>query len=267
MEQKLRNIVQTSMKKYVGGNEYFDNIDTLLKLPKNKDIIEKIFKQIQKEQGDNFNLILSGKFGEYILNLIKRKELLIPDNVVLTNGSLRKTSNGKIDQIVTKDVDIIHKDKDLDNKRFIFFDDSYYSGSTKNSLEKYLKKFNSDIYKTYVLYDGNNIKDKNRFSLYRYYDYNFGTILPVDKLIDYLYGLNVDVPKDNIKNEILKGNIKTLKDVRKNIIELQKNFNQDVSIPLNLTHKEETNIIKKFEDFNYDCYSFIINYNNKIIYK
>ena len=56
----------------------------------------------------------------------------------------------------------IKQNGDISNKKFIFIDDSYFSGTTEKVIEKYLNKFNSTIEKTYVIYDGNINKDRNR---------------------------------------------------------------------------------------------------------
>lgn len=87
-------------------------------------------------------------------------------------------------------------------QKFLLFDDSYYSGSTKIAIEKYLKKYNSNISKTYVLYDGNDKIENDRVSLYRYYDYHKGTKLSVDKLLNYLDNYKNDLPTNNLEMNI-----------------------------------------------------------------
>ena len=134
---KMYHLAQDELKKSKGGREYFDKIDTALKLPKNLDIIKNIFQLIQKEQGTHFNLILTGGFGDWIMDLIKKGTLKVPGNLIATNGSIRGKNN-KLGQFTSgKEVDIIHKRQDIENQKFIMFDDSYYSGSTKNALDKY----------------------------------------------------------------------------------------------------------------------------------
>ena len=167
--------------------------------------------------------------------------------MVSTNGSIRGKDN-KLGKTTTgKEVEIIQKKKDIDNQKFIMFDDSYYSGSTKKALEDYLKKFGSEIYKTYVLYDGNDEVDADRKSLYRYYDYHSGTILGVDLLIDYLYSLNIDIPIDTIKDKILTKEVRTIKNIRDEINKILIKFNRQ---PLDkLTYKETSKIVKSFESF------------------
>ena len=247
-ENKMYDIAQDVLKQTPGGKDYFNKIDAALKLPKNINIIELIFQQIQKEQGSHFNLILTGGFGEWIMSLIKKGILEIPGNMVVTNGSIRGQDNrlGKITK--GKEVDIIHKKHDIENQKFILFDDSYYSGSTKKALEDFLKKYNSEIYKTYVLYDGSDENDSNRSSLYRYYDYHSGTKLGVD-IIDYLYSLDIDIPKEKIQKDILDKKIQTIIDVKNDVNNILIKFGKQ---PLSkLTHRESKKIIENFKNFNY----------------
>jgi len=247
---KMTKIAQDELSKTPGGTEYFDKIDAALKLPQNLDVIKTIFQQIQKEQGTNFNLILTGGFGEWIHSLIKKGVLKVPGNLVTSCGSIRG-GNDKLGKTTKgKDVDIIHKKDDIDNQQFIMFDDSYYSGSTKKVLEDYLKKFGSEISKTYVLYDGSDVKDPNRISLYRYYDHHTGTKLGVDLLIDYLYSLDSDIPKDSVRDKIVKGELNTINDI---IVEVNKILVKFGKQPIDkMTHKETSNIIKSFEAFEYE---------------
>lgn len=246
--QKMKDIVDNTLKVAPGGEDFFDRIDANLKMPKNLDIIKSVFDNIHKDSKSNFNLILSGKFGDWILSLIKKGTLKVPGNVVLTNGELRnKYIDGKI--IKGKNVNIIHTKQDLSDQKFILFDDSFYSGSTKNAIRDYLKKYNSDIYKTYVLYDGNYQTDPNRKNLYRYYDYHKGTKLPVDILIDYLYSLDVKVPKDIIRDKIVKNQIHTINEVIAEINNFLIKTNQP---PLKkLMYSDEKQLLKKFEKFEY----------------
>lgn len=44
-----------------------------------------------------FNLILTGGFGDWILHMIKKGKLKVPKNLVLVNGSLR-CKNSKLNK-------------------------------------------------------------------------------------------------------------------------------------------------------------------------
>lgn len=232
----MTKLAQDQLKVISGGEEYFDEIDRIVKLPKNLDIVQDVFDQIRKEQGNDFNLILTGGFGDWILSLIKKGKLKVPGNVVSTNGSIRG-KNGKLGKTTKgKEVDIIHKRGEIDDQKFVLFDDSYYSGSTKKALEDYLKRYNSEIYKTYVLYSGG--KPEEVTAPYHYYQYHTGTESDVNFLLNYLYNKKVDVPKDGIEEKILKGVLKTENDVDAEIKRISRLFGV-----------KESRIITKFDDF------------------
>lgn len=240
---KMKSIVDDLLNKEKGGEIYFDKIDFSIKLPKNIDMIQDVFDHIRKNN-KNFNLILTGGFGEWILSMIKKGKLHIPNNLVLLNGSLRG-KDSKLNKLTTGNkIDIIFKKHEIDNQEFILFDDSFYSGSTKVAIDNFLKKYNSYIKQTYILYDGNDNIDKTRKSLYRYYDYNVGTKLSPNILLNYLYNLNLDIPFNNIENKISKGEIitlrqliieinKLLKILNKNEIDI-KNYNRKTDIKFNI---------------------------------
>ena len=223
---KMTKIAEEELKKNSGGDDYFDQIDAALKLPKNLDIIKSIFLQIQKEQGTHFNLILTGGFGDWVLTMIKSGKLSVPKNLVFVNGSIRGKDN-KLNKLTTgKQVDIIYKRGEIENQKFILFDDSYYSGSTKKAIEKYLKKFNSFIVQTFVLYDGNDNNDQARKSLYRYYDYHKGTQISPINLLKYLYDNNGNMPVNGIEGQILKGQITTIKQINRELNKVRIKFGE-----------------------------------------
>ena len=225
-KHKMRSIVDDLLKKTIGGNEYFNKIDSSFKLRKNIDIIQDVFDDIKREQKNNFNLILTGGFGDWVLTMIKSGKLSVPKNLVFVNGSIRGKDN-KLNKLTTgKQVDIIYKRGEIENQKFILFDDSYYSGSTKKAIEKYLKKFNSFIVQTFVLYDGNDNNDQARKSLYRYYDYHKGTQISPINLLKYLYDNNGNMPVNGIEGQILKGQITTIKQINRELNKVRIKFGE-----------------------------------------
>jgi hypothetical protein len=220
----MKNIIDNNLSKIGGGNKFFNNIDNSFKLTKNLDLIQSIFNKMNNNK--NFNLILTGGFGDWVLLNIKKGKLKVPGNLILVNGSLRGKNN-KLNKITSgKKVEIIYKkDENISNKKFILFDDSYYSGSTEKSIKTFLKKYNSNIIKTYVLYDGNDKKDINRESLYRYYDYNKGGLIKIKKLLEYLYDLNLNIPLDIIEKGIYNNKIRTIRQINIEINKILLKFN------------------------------------------
>jgi len=255
-KSKMKHIVDDLLTKSVGGNEYFNKIDSSIKLYKNIDMIQNVFDYIKKEQKNNFNLILTGGFGDWVLSMIKKGKLTIPKNLVLVNGSIRGKGN-KLNKLTTgKQVDIVFKKDEIENQEFILFDDSYYSGSTKKAIDRFLKKYNSRIKQTFVLYDGNDNTDKSRKSLYRYYDYHKGTQISIKKLLDYLHDNSGDVPTDEIENRIVKGQLLTIRQINVELNKVRINFNRKPIDINNINRNDElkydglSNFFKKEKDIN-----------------
>jgi hypothetical protein len=69
--------------------------------------------------------------------------------------------------------------------------------------------------KTYVIYDGNDNKFDDLKSLYRYYDYHTGKLLPVMKLFDILNIIKNEIPFDYnlVFDKISKGEIRTSREM------------------------------------------------------
>ena len=127
------------LEEHKGGEKFFDNLD---KNVQQELIIEKLLLSIPIE--DEI-IIVSGKFGNYL---------------ILVSGGLR----------VGNKIDLSYIKNYIENKNFIFIDDSFYSGRTRDVIKNELIKYKSNLIKTYVIYDGGKIRDSNVCSLYRYYD-------------------------------------------------------------------------------------------------
>ena len=103
-------------------------------------------------------LILTGAFGRAVFNYMPYELRRTFKQVILVNGGLRQEDIEA--QILVDKIDI---------DDFILFDDSFYSGTTRNKIEKALKKERQGckIIHTVCIYDGG--KDNNVTSLYKYY--------------------------------------------------------------------------------------------------
>ena len=71
--KKIDNIVKSISSTDSGGNTFFDRLDSEMKDPKNKFIIIKLFEKIYSDFGTNFNLVISGGFGDLIMFLLNTK--------------------------------------------------------------------------------------------------------------------------------------------------------------------------------------------------
>ena len=252
---KIKLYVDELLKKFQGGEEFFDKLDEVIRLPKNVDIIQKLFDIIYKEQGNNFNVIVSGKFGDWIKFLVDKSILKVDGNLILVKGSLRLKGTNLNKLNYSKDIDVIFKKYDIDRQNFIFIDDSLYSGSTKKAIEEWLNQHKSKIIKTYVIYDGNDKKYDDIKSLYRYYDFHTGKLLPVMKLFDILNDIKNDIPFNYniVFDKISRGEIRTTRDLFKFIKNVSNKLNKPFNFDMlyGMKHLESMKYLKKFKYFNY----------------
>jgi hypothetical protein len=149
---KLNNIVENLLKEFVGGEKYFDKLDEVLRFPENFDIIYQLFSTLNNE-----NVIMSGKFGYYVLELFD-KGLIPLQSLIVVNGSLR---NGFVNKIDTRNL--------KEYEGYIFVDDSFYKGRTRDKVADFLTTINCSLTATHVVYDGSLLRNDKVFSLYRYH--------------------------------------------------------------------------------------------------
>lgn len=143
----LDQIIYTLLKKYTGGQVYFTALDKSIQHPI---IIHQLFSLINK----NSEIIVTGKFGNYIKSLYPYK------NMILLKGGLRFDNKICLNSVADK----------IKNRGFTLIDDSYYSGKTRDVIQKELSRLKGDLINTCVVYDGSKCKDKNVNSLFRYHE-------------------------------------------------------------------------------------------------
>lgn len=149
---KINCIVDTLIEKFVGGETYFDNLDEALRDPQNLDIIIELFQGL-----DGHSVIMSGKFGYYVLELFYRG--LIPvKSLIVVSGGLRSSEIESAE---------FHNFSVGDN--FAFVDDSFYKGRTRDKVAEFLSKVGCNLIGTTVVYDGSTKRDETVRSLYRYH--------------------------------------------------------------------------------------------------
>lgn len=218
--KRIDTIVKDISKTTPGGNLFFDKLDSEIKKPKNIDIIVKLFEKIYGDFGLHYNLVVSGGFGDLIMFLLKRGDIKCEGTILQVSGGLTShfTDMDKIKKV--KEVIIQKQIGDINNKDFIFVDDSFYSGTTGYSIDHFLKRIGSKVLKTYVVYDGNDTKSSNRFALYNYYDWNSGSQRTIDELISELDKYK-DIPRDVFEERIIKGKITSIIQLRKEINEFK----------------------------------------------
>ena len=161
MKCRMNQIVQKCIDLHGGGEEYFNELDDLIK--NDEDFLMSYLTHIS--QSSVKNIIVSGVIG-YKIALLRHKYrwFLEGYNIEYVNGSLRKGlpiqySNWKLDS--------------YKNQPFIFVDDSYYSGKTLRIVKIYIEEvLGGYLQNSYVFYDGSEDNLDEVVSLYRYYDFH-----------------------------------------------------------------------------------------------
>lgn len=158
---KLNYKIAEILKQHEGGEEFFDALDAMVRGDMN--ILHTFLNFVYSEIGDTgeYSLILSGQFGNALMSIYGAKLFEDFSSVILVEGGLR---SGKTPTIFRQT---------FVNTKFIMLDDSFYSGTTKDTIERALKMIDSQarIVKTFVIYDGSKVKKNNIFSMFRYYDH------------------------------------------------------------------------------------------------
>lgn len=157
MKTEMINVVDTFLNEYVGGEEFYDALDEQIRI--NDVWLYAMIALVEKEDFDK--LIVSGNFGRRFYKFVQEKiSEELATKILVANGSLRKGNS------------IGLENKDFNSQKFIFIDDSFWAGRTRNAIQKFVEENNGIFLNTYVFYDGNKVKDKNVVSFYRYYDYH-----------------------------------------------------------------------------------------------
>lgn len=161
LKEMMHPIVNECLNKYGGGESYFTEIDAMIKA---NPVLMSNYIQYIAEKENIYNVILSGEIGlKYFVMQLKHQ---IPGdiNLFLLPGGLRLNPS-KLFEVDNSILDV----RTVLSSKYIFLDDSYYSGKTLNAVSAFVKKGGGVIEKSYVFYDGSPIK-ANVQSLYRYYD-------------------------------------------------------------------------------------------------
>lgn len=147
----INNIVTSGNRK---GVSFFDALDDAIK-------DEEIVLELVKNHEDDW-IASSGGFGDVLFRLQEEGKFSCR-GLVIFNGKML-TNNLGVNSWYPKEFD-------LNNKKFIYLDDSYFSGGTVKKISDFLKTKNSVITEVSVVYDGSEEKLDNVNSFYRYWDY------------------------------------------------------------------------------------------------
>ena len=155
MKNKVFNIVNELLEKYLSGQIFFTELDKAVKF--DRDILELLVRKAEREFGNlGVTTIASGEIGLAMHNMGVQVDFLVP-------GGLRHDPS-KIN--LAPFVDKIR------GNLFVFIDDSFFSGKTATVIEEEIERLGGSFLGTLVVYDGAEEKYDNVWSLYRYYDYH-----------------------------------------------------------------------------------------------
>ncbi len=155
IKKKIDSIVDELLKKYGGGRQFFDALDDAIKDVTSVDMIIALLRGNSNEY-----IVSTGEFGD-ILHTLYLKGKIDCKGVVVFNGKIN-TLNLGANRFYPESFDI-------SDKKFVFVDDSLFSGKTYQRIEEFLKKHNSSIKSINVIYDGSKEKNDKVKSFFRYY--------------------------------------------------------------------------------------------------
>lgn len=161
---RINEIVDKMLKEHKEGNKFFDNLDEAIRTDRNilsafLDRVEDMLDSWSKEVN---HIIVSGNFGRALHNFGISEHFWIAYDigVVVVNGSLRKD----------EPIDNFGEFMNSSDGNYVFLDDSFYSGKTRDVIKDKIESYGGQLVHTYVLYDGSKDEDESVSSMYRYYD-------------------------------------------------------------------------------------------------
>lgn len=162
----IDDIVKQMLEEHEGGEVFFDNLDEAIR---DKNILEKFYDNVCKVFmcGGRYDaVIMSGRFSRAMLNYTS----ILYDcfeyygmDCICVNGSLR--GDGRVE-----DFSICEPSFYEGSPKFLFLDDSFYSGKTRDKIKAKLESYGAELVHTHVLYDGCYETHDDVSSMYRYYD-------------------------------------------------------------------------------------------------
>ena len=154
---RLNEKIAEILRQHPEGEPFFDALDAMIRGDQN--ILEAFMNFVyNKLDNRQYGVILSGNFGNAIFSAYGLRLYEDFSDVILVNGGIRKG-----------ETPIIFKDK-LETTNYVFLDDSFYSGTTRNAIASVLGSLNGRIVKTFVIYDGAKVRQRDVLSMFRYFD-------------------------------------------------------------------------------------------------
>lgn len=155
-------IIQILKRHPEGGEKFFNALDFMLRgdVSIGKEFIKWVMNNLHPMYASGTGIVVTGRFGHFLLSNFGKELLKFFGDVVVVNGGIREGAEPEI----LKD--------SLPMSRYIFLDDSYYSGVTQDKIQQALKSLQPtfEFMETYVVYDGSKGDHYRIHSMYRYYE-------------------------------------------------------------------------------------------------
>jgi hypothetical protein len=173
-EYQLNTIVKEMIVRHIGGRDFFNALDSAVR---NQMFAERLYqlairddaeRYLNEDNYDTHFTIASGKFGLILHNWLRGRYFNEcdyddePARVLLVPGGLRHGN---------EEIDLAPFATQIRDEKFIFLDDSMFSGTTRNAIAEAIACYGGELAHSYVVYDGSKKKDSKVTSLYRYYDH------------------------------------------------------------------------------------------------
>ena len=154
----LNEHIENLICQHVGGEAFFDELDNSFRTSTS---LMEDFCNIVMDFTIDGSFVVSGNFGRAFVNYLQANPKWKSHfkKVICVNGGLR--SGNKVDCLES----FVSPNED-----FIFLDDSFYKGRTRDVIKKEIERNGGHLIHTFVFYDGAKEFDGSVSSLYRYFD-------------------------------------------------------------------------------------------------
>ena len=160
---KINDIVREMIETHTGGEKFFDELDDTIRKSENliRDMMNKVGNYCYANGVQH--IIVSGSFGKVFSTYYSahRKSHWNIDVIVVSGGLRSGNSVEDFGELISNS-----------GGSYIFVDDSFYLGRTRDKIKDKIESYGGNMIKTFVFYDGSNFVDESVDSMYRYYDNN-----------------------------------------------------------------------------------------------
>lgn len=153
-----------------GREKFFNALDLMVR--SELDVLHSFYAFIENDNwlstllhdpNRSVGFVLSGSFGRAFFNRFQNAPIFRGvEDIIIVNGGIRTGSF----------VELFKDDNTLYATDYIFLDDSFYSGSTRDRINAAIRVINPkrSIIHSFVVYDGSRNPQDNVTSMFKYYD-------------------------------------------------------------------------------------------------